>query len=162
MVNVRTTTTTTRNFWKFCNTFIPVPETFGSSGRLPYPYPESTNPTERNIVIFVLYTTAVSPLSKKYTYCCRTWSMNKTRDARRNVTGLCSVAYVQTAPGYYADYYPTKNSYKFCRTFIPVAGTSGSSGRLPYPYPELQEVLYTRGHNAWGTCTAFDTRSELL
>ena len=36
-------------FWKFCNTFIPVPETSGSSVRLPYPHPESTNPTEHNL-----------------------------------------------------------------------------------------------------------------
>ena len=39
----------TRNFCKFCNTSIPVPETSGSSVRLPYPYPESTNPTEHNL-----------------------------------------------------------------------------------------------------------------
>ena len=38
-----------RNFWKFCTTFIPVPETSGSSVRLPYPYPESTNPTEHDL-----------------------------------------------------------------------------------------------------------------
>ena len=36
----------TQNFCKFCNTFIPVPETSGSSVRLPYPDPEVTNPTE--------------------------------------------------------------------------------------------------------------------
>ena len=41
----------TRNFWKFCNTFIPVPETSGSYVRLPYPYPESTQPTEHNLGI---------------------------------------------------------------------------------------------------------------
>ena len=39
----------TRNFCEFCNTSIPVPETAGSSVRLPYPYPESTNPTEHNL-----------------------------------------------------------------------------------------------------------------
>ena len=44
---------TTRNFWKFCNTFIPVPETFGSSVRLPYPYPESMNAAEHNLVGFL-------------------------------------------------------------------------------------------------------------
>ena len=38
-----------RNFSEFCITSIPVPETSGSSVRLPYPYPESTNPTERNL-----------------------------------------------------------------------------------------------------------------
>ena len=39
----------TRNFWKFFNTFIPAPETSGSSVRPPYPYPESTKPTEHNL-----------------------------------------------------------------------------------------------------------------
>ena len=39
----------TRNFWESCNTFIPVPQNSGSSVRLPYPYPESTNPTEHNL-----------------------------------------------------------------------------------------------------------------
>ena len=33
----------------FCNTSIPVPETCGSSVRLPYPYPEFTNPAEHNL-----------------------------------------------------------------------------------------------------------------
>ena len=41
----------TRNFWKLCNMFIPVPETSGSYVRLPYPYPESTQPTEHNLGI---------------------------------------------------------------------------------------------------------------
>ena len=36
---------TTRNVREFCNTSIPVPETSGNSVRLPYQYPESTNPT---------------------------------------------------------------------------------------------------------------------
>ena len=36
----------TRNFWKFCNTSIPVPETSGSSVRSPHAYRESANPTE--------------------------------------------------------------------------------------------------------------------
>ena len=40
----------TRNFCELCNTSIPVPETSGSSTRLPYPCPESTNPTEHNPV----------------------------------------------------------------------------------------------------------------
>ena len=39
----------TPNFWEFCKTFIPVPETSGSIVRLLYPYPESTNPTEPNL-----------------------------------------------------------------------------------------------------------------
>ena len=38
----------TRNFCEFRNTSIPVPETSGSCARLPYPYPESTNPTEHH------------------------------------------------------------------------------------------------------------------
>ena len=31
----------------------------------------------------------------------------------------------------------TRKFWVFCKTFIPVPGTSGSSGRLSYPYPEL-------------------------
>ena len=42
----------TRNLCEFCNTSVPVPETSGSTVRLPYPYPECTNPTEHNLVIF--------------------------------------------------------------------------------------------------------------
>ena len=42
----------TRNFWKLCNTSIPVPETSGSSVRPPYPYPESTKPTEHDLGSF--------------------------------------------------------------------------------------------------------------
>ena len=43
---------------------------------------------------------------------------------------LCSVGYVQNhARGIYPGYYPTKNFCKFCRTFIPVPGTSVSSVR---------------------------------
>ena len=34
---------------EFCYSFIPVPETSVSSVRLPYPEPESTNPTEHNL-----------------------------------------------------------------------------------------------------------------
>ena len=40
----------TRNFCELCNTSIPVPETSGSSVRLPYPDPDSTNPAEHNLV----------------------------------------------------------------------------------------------------------------
>ena len=39
----------TRNICEFCNTSIPSPEISGSSLRLLYPYPESTNPTEHNL-----------------------------------------------------------------------------------------------------------------
>ena len=39
----------TRNCCELCNTSIPVPETSASSVKLPYPYPESTNPTEHNL-----------------------------------------------------------------------------------------------------------------
>ena len=45
----------TRNVCEFCDTSIPIPETSGSSGRIPYPYPESTNPTEHNLKIYTLY-----------------------------------------------------------------------------------------------------------
>ena len=44
--------------------------------------------------------------------------------------------------GIYPGYYPTKNFCEFCSTFISVPGTSGSSVRHSYPYPELLEVLY--------------------
>ena len=40
----------TRNFCDFCNTSIQVLETSGSFGRLLYPYQESTNPTQHNLV----------------------------------------------------------------------------------------------------------------
>ena len=40
-------------------------------------------------------------------------------------------------PGIYSGYYPTNNLCKFCRTFIPVPGTSVSSVRHSYPYPQL-------------------------
>ena len=39
----------TRNFCEFCTSFMPVPGTFVSYIRLPYPYPEFTNPTEHNL-----------------------------------------------------------------------------------------------------------------
>ena len=42
----------TQHVCELCNTFEPIPETSGSSARLPYPYPESTNPTEHNLEIF--------------------------------------------------------------------------------------------------------------
>ena len=45
----------TRNFWKFCNTFIPVSETSGSSVRLSCPYPEYTNPTEHNLALMCIF-----------------------------------------------------------------------------------------------------------
>ena len=47
----------TRNFWEFCNTFIPVPENSGSAVRLPYACPESTNPTEHNLEIMLIFCT---------------------------------------------------------------------------------------------------------
>ena len=56
--------------------------------------------------------------------------------------------------GIYLGYYPTKNLCKFCRAFIPVPGTSGSSVRHSYLYPEFLEVLYARGHKTRGTGTA--------
>ena len=33
--------------------------------------------------------------------------------------------------------YPELLQYGFCKTSVPVPATSVSSGRLPYPYPEL-------------------------
>ena len=49
----------TRNFCEFCKTFILVAETSGSSVRLPYLYPESTNPAEHNLgILNVLLTFA--------------------------------------------------------------------------------------------------------
>ena len=41
--------------------------------------------------------------------------------------------------------YPYPNFCEFCKTSIPVPGTSVSSVRLPYPYPELLWVLYDCG-----------------
>ena len=48
-----------RSLWKFCNTSIPVPENSGSSVRPPYPYPESTNPTEHDLGFLYLSTLKV-------------------------------------------------------------------------------------------------------
>ena len=39
----------TRNFREFCTISIPVPESSGSSVKPPYPYPESTKPTEHSL-----------------------------------------------------------------------------------------------------------------
>ena len=92
---------------------------------------------------------------------------------------FCKGTYKQ-CPGIYPGYYPTYNFCKFCRTFIPVPGTSGCSvtpvpqypgyGRtacfvparnfcefctLVPQYPELLEVLYdfrTRTRNFWNFC----------
>ena len=41
-----------RNFYEVCNTCIPVPEPSGSYLRLPYPYPETTNPTQHSLANF--------------------------------------------------------------------------------------------------------------
>ena len=69
---------------------------------------------------------------------------------------LSSVGYLpNNIPGIYPGYYPTKNSCKFCRTFIPVPGTSVSSRRHLYPYPELLRALYARATNTQGTGKAF-------
>ena len=58
-------------------------------------------------------------------------------------------------PGIYPGYYPTKNLCKFCRTFIPVPGTFGSSLHdIHTRTPEILEVLYARDHNTRGTGTA--------
>ena len=51
--------------------------------------------------------------------------------------------------GIYRGYYPTNNCCKFCRTFIPVPGTSGSSVR---PWPQYPRYRYSM----------FCTRPELL
>ena len=55
---------------------------------------------------------------------------------------FCSLGYLQNhTRGIYPAYYPTKNFCKFCRTFIPVPGTSVRSVRPC--------------HNTRGTGTAF-------
>ena len=54
----------------------------------------------------------------------------------------------------YPGYYPTNIFCKFCRTLIPVLGTSSTSVRLSYPHPELLYVLYTSVTNTRGTRTA--------
>ena len=60
---------------------------------------------------------------------------------------LCSVGYVQNhTRGIYRGYYPTKNFCKFCRTFIPVPGTSVSSVRPCHKYPGYgYSILYLPG-----------------
>ena len=55
----------TRNFFEFLNTSIPVPETSDCSVRLTYPYPESTNPTEHNLVIYSVYIHIFDPAQLK-------------------------------------------------------------------------------------------------
>ena len=57
---------------------------------------------------------------------------------------LCPVGHVQTIPRVciYPGYYPTKNFCKFCRTFMLVPRTTGSSVRHSHSYPELLELLY--------------------
>ena len=50
------------------------------------------------------------------------------------ISRLCSVGYVQNQT---RGYYPTTTFCKFCRTFIPVPGTSVRYVRHSYPYPEL-------------------------
>ena len=52
-----------RNFCEICDTSIHVPETPGSSVRLPYPCPESINPTEYNLAFF--YCKKISYTSSK-------------------------------------------------------------------------------------------------
>ena len=42
-------------------------------------------------------------------------------------------------------FFPTKNFCNFCRAFIPVPGTSRSSVRHSYLYPEPLEAMYARG-----------------
>ena len=56
---------------------------------------------------------------------------------------LCSLGYVQNhARGIYPGHYPTKNFRKFCRTFVPVSGTSVSSVRpVSYTHLTLPTIL---------------------
>ena len=68
--------------------------------------------------------------------------------------GFCRVRTNHTR-GIYPGYYPTKKFCEFCRTFIPVPGTSGSYVRHSYPYPELLEVLYASATNTRGTAISF-------
>ena len=68
--------------------------------------------------------------------------------------GFCRVRTNHTR-GIYLGYYPTKNFCEFCRTFIPVPGTSGSSVRRSCLCPELLEVLYASATNTRGTDTSF-------
>ena len=54
-----------------------------------------------------------------------------------NFARLGSVGYAQTG------YYPTKNFCEFCRTFILVPGTSGSSVRQCHKYPGYGYIIFT-------------------
>ena len=58
----------------------------------------------------------------------------------------------------------TRKFWKFCKTFIPVPGTSVSSVGHSYPYPELLWVLYhihTRTRNFREFCTPRTTITGL-
>ena len=65
-----------RKVCEFCNTSMPVPETCGSSVRLPYPYPESTSPTEHNLVYLHTF------------YCI--WSVQRVRECQPSDGGVPS------------------------------------------------------------------------
>ena len=65
---------------------------------------------------------------------------------KRKTPRLCySVGYVQTMPAVFTPgiNYPTKNLFcKFCRTFISVPGTSGSSVRQCHKYPGYGYITF--------------------
>ena len=87
---------------------------------------------------------------------------------RHHVHG-CKVVFrrvrTEPYPAKFLGYYPYRNYFKCCMTFISVLGTSVSSGtsvsyvRLPCPYSELLQVLedfYTRTRNATLQNTTLD------
>ena len=81
------------------------------------------------------------------------------RPIRPLSTNLSKVVFCRVGtepyPGCLPRVLPYKNFCEICRTFIPVPGTSVSSARHSYPYPELLSALYARATNTRGTGTAF-------
>ena len=55
---------------------------------------------------------------------------------------------------YYLGITRTRNFCKFCKTFIPVPGTSVRPVGYSYTYPELMKVLYASDTNTRGRGTA--------
>ena len=102
----------TRHFWKFCKTFIPVPEL--------------------RLVLYDIHT--------------RTRNFCEFCTPRATIPGE-RVQHISYPSGPSASSirpcHNTRKFWKFCNTFIPVPDTSGSSVRLPYPYPESPKPYRT-------------------
>ena len=108
----------TRNFCGFCNSSIPVPKTSGSSVRLPYPYPESTNPTEHNLGIFITVTGFIN-----HKGCLKSYGAIRRRQGIYHVPSTASrLHHTQTTPWYsYTLLLPCTISPRFFHTHRPLS-----------------------------------------